>query len=283
MVSDSSNGIYRSVIAAIVGWMILVGNAQPISNRAGSDAPAAQSNQSTPNDAKVTAGINRIGNALEAQNTKIDPYEKEQNDREIRDLQAQEISAYWAGAMFWVNLGALILSAIGIGLVYITFDQARKATAVAQANLDLYRKAEAGSLTPTVKWLDDGKLHIVATYRGSGTCEIIFGDIGYFVCNDTSTIVLATKLSHSFMDKHRSIDATHPYAFPPIAFPDAPSWTVGGAVIWKDRFGGINLCCVALDVIPSSQTIFTSERLDFSRWKAAMEILREGESVTPER
>ena len=133
MVSDRSNGIYQSVIAAIVGWLILVGNAQaqPISNRAGGDAAAIQSNQKATQHADIASGIRRIGNQLEAQTAKSDPYEKERNEREIRDLQAQENSAYWAGAMFWATLGALVLSVIGVGLVWTTFRETRKANEIA--------------------------------------------------------------------------------------------------------------------------------------------------------
>ena len=94
MVSDRSNGIYRGVVAALVGWLILVGNTQPIGNRTGSEATAAQSDQKAAQHSDIASGISRIGNQLEAQNAKADPYEKERNEREIRDLQAQENSAY---------------------------------------------------------------------------------------------------------------------------------------------------------------------------------------------
>jgi hypothetical protein len=271
---------YRCIIFAIAG-LILLGTDNPSQNPS-SNATAAQTDQKSRQHEDISLGVSRIGDALEAQNSKTDPYEKERNEREIRDLQAQENSAYWAEAMFWATISALVLSAIGVGLVYTTFDQARKATAIAQENLDLYRKAEAGSLTPTVKWLDDGRLHVVATYRGSGTCEIIMSDLGYFECNDASIITLPTKLSSNFFDLHRSIDESHPYAFPPIDFPENPVWTVGGGVIWKDRFGGINLCGVALDVIPSTQTIYSSGRLNFSRWRAAIDDFKNGKSITRE-
>ncbi len=136
MVSDRSNGIYRSVIAALVG-LILVGNAQaqPISNSARSDATAAKSNQKATQHSDIAFGISRIGNQLEAQNAKADPYEKERNEREIRDLQAQEKSAYWAGAMFWATLGALVLSVIGVGLVWTTFRETRKANSIARETM----------------------------------------------------------------------------------------------------------------------------------------------------
>ena len=131
MVSDRSNGIYRSVIVAFIGWLILAGNTQPVSDNARGNAASAQGNESAAKDSNVASGISRIGSALEAQNAKTDPYEKERNEREIRDLDAQENSAYWAGAMFWATAVAVILSVIGVGLVYITFRATRKSNEIA--------------------------------------------------------------------------------------------------------------------------------------------------------
>jgi hypothetical protein len=112
MVFDRRNGIYRSIFAALVGWLILVGNTQPVGNNTGGNSAAAQRNQDTAKNTNVAPGVSRIGDALEAQNAKSDPYEKERNEREILDLQAQEKSAYWAEAMFWATTAALILSLI---------------------------------------------------------------------------------------------------------------------------------------------------------------------------
>jgi hypothetical protein len=126
MVFDRRNGIYRSIFAALVGWLILVGNTQPVGNNTGGNSAAAQRNQDTAKNTNVAPGVSRIGDALEAQNAKSDPYEKERNEREILDLQAQEKSAYWAEAMFWATTAALILSLIGIGLVWTTFKETRK-------------------------------------------------------------------------------------------------------------------------------------------------------------
>jgi hypothetical protein len=131
MVFDRRNGIYRSIFAALVGWLILVGNTQPVGNNTGGNSAAAQRNQDTAKNTNVAPGVSRIGDALEAQNAKSDPYEKERNEREILDLQAQEKSAYWAEAMFWATTAALILSLIGIGLVWTTFKETRKSNDIA--------------------------------------------------------------------------------------------------------------------------------------------------------
>jgi hypothetical protein len=136
MVFDRSNGIYRSVIIAIAG-LILLGANNPSKNSTG-NAPAAQGNQKAGHNENITAGVSRIGSALEAQKPKADSYEKERNEREIRDLQAQENSAYWAEAMFWATIAAIILSVIGIGLVWFTFRETRNAAKSAQISSEAY-------------------------------------------------------------------------------------------------------------------------------------------------
>lgn len=136
MVSNRSNGIYRGIIAALAG-LILIGANNPSKNSTG-NATAAQGNQEAGHNENITAGISRISSALEAQKPKADPYEKDRNEREIRDLQAQENSAYWAQAMFWATFAAIILSVIGIGLVWFTFRETRKAAKSAQISAEAY-------------------------------------------------------------------------------------------------------------------------------------------------
>jgi hypothetical protein len=157
MVFDRRNGIYRSIFAALVGWLILVGNTQPVGNNTGGNSAAAQRNQDTAKNTNVAPGVSRIGDALEAQNAKSDPYEKERNEREILDLQAQEKSAYWAEAMFWATTAALILSLIGIGLVWTTFKETRKSNDIAQ-NHQRARVFPTAELTSTHPYSETKKV-----------------------------------------------------------------------------------------------------------------------------
>jgi hypothetical protein len=124
----------RFIILAIVG-LILAGNAQPVSKDARSNSPAEQNNQKPASHPDITVSVSRISDALEAQNDKADPYEKERNEREIRDLQAQENSAYWAAAMFWATATALLISIVGIGLVWTTFRETRKANSISRESM----------------------------------------------------------------------------------------------------------------------------------------------------
>jgi hypothetical protein len=132
MVFDRSNGIYRSVIIALIGWLILTGNAQPMGDNARGQPAATQGNKSTAQNADIASNIGGIRRAIEAQNAQPDPYEKERNEREIRDLEAQQNSAYWAEQMFWATFVAVVLSVIGIVLIYTTFATARKANEIAR-------------------------------------------------------------------------------------------------------------------------------------------------------
>jgi hypothetical protein len=122
----------RFIILAIAG-LILVG-ANPPSQNAGGQTTTTQGNNSANKEESVASGISRISEALEAQNAQTDPYEKERNEREIRDLEAQENSAYWAESMFWATVAALILSFIGIGLVYTTFHETRRSNVLSKAH-----------------------------------------------------------------------------------------------------------------------------------------------------
>lgn len=122
---------YRGIILALAGLALL--GANPVSYDARGNPATAQSDKRPDKKEDVASGISRIGEALEAQNAKTDPYEEDRNKREIRDLQAQENSAYWAQAMFWATVGALVLSFIGIGLVWITFRETKSSNKIAKA------------------------------------------------------------------------------------------------------------------------------------------------------
>jgi hypothetical protein len=142
---------YRGIFIAVAGLALL--GANPVSQNARGNAAAAQSDKSADKKKDVASGISRIGEALKAQNAKADPYEKQRNEREIRDLQAQENSAYWAEMMFWATVSALVLSFVGIGLVWTTFRETRKANDIAKnaqrpyLYIDKIRPAELSKFT----------------------------------------------------------------------------------------------------------------------------------------
>lgn len=141
---------YWSVILAFAGLALAANaHAQPVGNDAGSNAAAAQSNQGPAKNANIAADVSRISSTPESQNANADPYEKERNEREIRDLQAQENSAYWAEWMFYATCVAVLLSVVGIILIYITFRAQRKGN-------DIAGETAALQLRPYVMFTDEG-------------------------------------------------------------------------------------------------------------------------------
>lgn len=143
---------------AFAGLILFAANA-PIKHDAGRP-PAAQANKEATDNQNIAADLRRIGNALEALGAKTDPFDEERNNREIRDLQAQEKSAYWAESMFWAAAISVLLSMIGIGLVWTTFRETRKANEIADdigfKQLRAYVTAESAESSSDPLGADDG-------------------------------------------------------------------------------------------------------------------------------
>jgi hypothetical protein len=124
-----------------LGLVLLSGhvNAQSISHNTGSNATAAKNSPEPKSDtqppipATIQNDIQRIANALEAANNKKQPPEEE--NRANRDLAAQESVANWAPAVFWVAVVELIVTAVGVGLIYKTITETRR---IGQAQVRAY-------------------------------------------------------------------------------------------------------------------------------------------------
>ena len=149
---------YRSIFLAIAG-MILIGAGQPSDNGT-TKSPIEQANKEKRQHELASAGIGHTGAAIETQNSKNDRYEKERNEREIRDLIAQEKSAYWAEAVFWATAFAVVVSAVGIILVFTTFKETKKANNIAKVSafrqLRAYVTAEKAT-TSNVNFPDENQ------------------------------------------------------------------------------------------------------------------------------
>lgn len=149
---------YRSIFLAIAG-MILIGAGQPSDNGT-TKSPIEQANKEKRQHELASAGIGHTGAAIETQNSKNDRYEKERNEREIRDLIAQEKSAYWAEAAFWATAFAVVVSAVGIILVFTTFKETKKANNIAKVSafrqLRAYVTAEKAT-TSNVNFPDENQ------------------------------------------------------------------------------------------------------------------------------
>jgi len=86
--------------------------------------------------AGLLSAIKGIEAALREHIAKEDKAESERKEqREIKDLKAQEDMARWAERMFWATIGSLILTAVGVGLIlwnlFYARDMARTSNAMA--------------------------------------------------------------------------------------------------------------------------------------------------------
>lgn len=109
------------ITCGIVLAVGLLGATQASDNGQENQTSADSRETSATENVQVAADLGRIASALEAQNANDDP------EREQRDLNAQEGMAQWAKWMFWAATAQVLLSAVGIGLIYVTFQQTRRA------------------------------------------------------------------------------------------------------------------------------------------------------------
>lgn len=111
--------------------------AQSVSNDAGGQSRADKAQDKPKDDATPLAlksiqdEINRIARAIEAQKDEAEA--KTKNEREESDLQAQWQMARWAENMFWIALGSLALTVVGIFLLWRTLHYTKKAVEEAGA------------------------------------------------------------------------------------------------------------------------------------------------------
>lgn len=120
-------GRMLQVICGVVLAVALLGAAQSPSNTPRSNSSSYNGEANAAENVQVAANLGRIASALEAQNTDTDA------DRKQRDLNAQEGMAKWAKWMFWAAAAQAILAGIGIVLIWITFQETRRAADSAEA------------------------------------------------------------------------------------------------------------------------------------------------------
>ena len=99
--------------------------AQPTEQRAGRQTGATNGDQSSIQDTAVAVNLSRLVRAIEAQNS--DPKAGEDRQRAKDDLVAQQSMARWTLVIALVSVGALVLSTVGVILIYLTFRQTRVA------------------------------------------------------------------------------------------------------------------------------------------------------------
>ncbi len=137
--------MFRSYWGALIAVAGLI--AAPLLAQQTSDASGGQ--PSTTEDraeargspAQVVPAINRVADELaKTRNDQADPYGDERNERERRDLTAQEESAYWTQSNFWAMVVQTIVAAAALFFLLMDLRQNRKN---AEAQLRAYVRIDA--------------------------------------------------------------------------------------------------------------------------------------------
>jgi hypothetical protein len=149
MVSDRSNGIYRSVIAAVVGLAIvavalsfLISDLSTVDSaysHAAADAAVEYERDASTYIEKrcfTPTGLGEPDCAAKAHEAAREGQRKEQ------DLAAQNITAWWTKVMGIAALIGMALSAVGVWLVKTTFDETRKSNEIARMSQRPWINAE---------------------------------------------------------------------------------------------------------------------------------------------
>ena len=163
-----------------IGFAALLA-ATPLSAQQASDADSGQ--RSTNNDAKVAnntpspiaPAIDRVANELaETRKDQADPYGDQRNEREKRDLIAQEDSAYWAGWNFIAMIAQTLLAGGALFALLCDLRQNRKS---AEAQLRAYISVDPGGINEAIEGNHRIPYNIINSGQTPAYDLAVFGDI----------------------------------------------------------------------------------------------------------
>lgn len=126
--------ISQRAFALVIGWLLLTGALQPVGQqqslehpRKDVSAPPSTVNPAIGKSDEVAGALDRLTSAVAVftENSKADAAQKD--ERERRDLVAQEDMALWAKYMLWSSVAQAAISIFGIWLLYKTFRETRRA------------------------------------------------------------------------------------------------------------------------------------------------------------
>ena len=263
MVFDRSNGIYRSIFAALVGWLILVG----AGNAPKAEAKAEQATEQT----EIADTLKGIRSALQDANRPDSTSKPCTNEMENRnsDLCAQwkaadaaRDAANWA---WW----QLVISAAGLLGLIVSLFFTRRALVAADNTNKAFIRAEAGILVPSIEffggglWADSFKIKM----HNVGRTPVTIVHYQLHLDNDNIGHQMEIPL-HA--DEHQlgiMIDAGKPFILPYNDMSQCPEVIrmVGGA-IYSDMFGRISTCPIAYLVNRCTRTFTYDREVNFSRW-----------------
>lgn len=138
----------RGIFAALAGLTLLWG--APLSAQDPSDAGSGQSGtgdgrEPSDDSPSIIAAIDRLTNKMtEARIEQADAYGDEREQRERRDVVAQESMAYWAEAMFWAIITQTLLAFGALWALVLDLRQNRES---AERQLRAYLIIQSAKLT----------------------------------------------------------------------------------------------------------------------------------------
>ncbi|WP_397605159.1 hypothetical protein [Sphingorhabdus sp.] len=265
MVFDRSNGIYRSIFAAIIG-LALVGAGKPPQPSAKAEQQEANGyvGQSSPSMAtSKSETIEPINSAKKHQPCGNGRYTSDDDlCAQWKAADAARDAANWAR---W-QLG---ISAAGLLALIVSLFFTRRALVAADNTNKAFIRAEAGILVPSIEffggglWADSFKIKM----HNVGRTPVTIVHYQLHLDNDNIGHQMEIPL-HA--DEHQlgiMIDAGKPFILPYNDMSQCPEVIrmVGGA-IYSDMFGRISTCQIAYLVNRCTRTFTYDREVNFSRW-----------------
>lgn len=178
----------------------------------------------------LESALNRIEAAIRdliSEDDKINRQREE--DREIRDLEAQTNMAYWAKLMFWAALVTVILTAIGVILIRRTLHYTAEAAQFAAATLKEAENTTAAAIETVEVTRDLGRAQVRA-YVGIKHCEIKIADGRargtLLVVNSGQTPAHMVGFDYVLKFMDRAKDSAHLVATAPTLTKGSTGWRI---------------------------------------------------------
>jgi hypothetical protein len=196
-------------------------------------------------------------------------HEKRTNHRNEQDLVAQRQSANWAYIMGAAAVIGMILSVVGVVLVWTTFRETQKTNKIAAKNIDAYQRREAGSLYPKFSYrkpgYERGQFRLELINPGPTRIQIIHKQLEVDSSRFGKSIIVP--INGTQTGEMMLIEAGKSYIFPNNHINETPiKVQIMGGAIYADIFGKISVCRVAIMIDQKTHKITTNENAIFEKW-----------------
>lgn len=136
--------ILLSICAVVVAVGLGAGQDQPMDARQGGQQSAQQDQASAAKKMPIAPTAARPGHDLEADQNDADA--RRETERADADLKAQKEMARWALGMFIASAFSVVIGAVGVGLIYTTFQQTHRAATSAEEIVTVTRESAGHQL-----------------------------------------------------------------------------------------------------------------------------------------